>query len=256
MMGILDGRICLMTGASSGVGYGAALRFAEEGANIVACARRLNRLEKLAEEAMSKGFSGKIVPVACDVNEESDLDDVVRKTIEEFGRIDILACIAQGGLDCQRILMETTVDDLYTSYRTGPVYTMLLMQKCFPYMKEQNYGRILTCASGAAVNAPVGTTAYGMAKSAIMNLTRYAAQEWGRHSITTNCFFPVIKNDHFGKEGEGPVTEEMVAAHIPVGYMGDAYKDGSQMLAFLASEGAHYINGQMIGICGGLQQIA
>lgn len=252
-MGILSGRAALVTGASSGVGYGVALRFAEEGANVIACARRMSKLEELAEDAQKRGFKGKIIPVTCDVSHEADLDKVVKRTIDEFGKVDILACIAQGGLDRQRPIMETTPDDIYTSVRTGPLYTMLLMQKCFPYMKEQHYGRIITCASGSAVSSTIGVTAYAMAKAMIMTLTRKAAHEWGQYGIVTNCIFPVIINEHFGKEGESPVTIEMVARQSPVRYMGDAYEDGSQMVAFLASEGAKYINGQMIGICGGLQ---
>ena len=251
-MGILEGRTAIIIGASSGVGYGTALRFAEEGADVIAGARRLERLEKLKAEAAERGFAGSIVPVRMDVANEEDLDTAVRTAVDLYGKIDILACIAQGGLNEQRVLMETTKEACMNSYLTGPVYSLLMIQKCFPYMKEQGYGRILLTASGAAFNAPVGTTAYGMAKAAVVDLTRYAAQELGRYGITVNCFTPVLLNDHFGVEGEGPVSAEMVAAHIPVGYMGDPYKDGSPLLAFLVSEQAHYINGQIISVCGGV----
>ena len=88
-MGILEGKIAVITGASSGVGYGCAVRFAEEGANVVACARRMERLEKLRDEAA--GMAGTIIPQRCDIGVEADLDTVVKNAVEMFGTIDILA---------------------------------------------------------------------------------------------------------------------------------------------------------------------
>lgn len=255
-MGILNGRAALLVGASSGLGYGCALRFAEDGADVIAAARRLERLEELAEEARERGFAGRIVPVQCDVDNEDDLDAVVSRTIEEFGRVDILACIAQGGLNTQNYLNDTTPQLALDSYRTGPIYTMTLMQKCFPHMKEQHYGRIITCASGSAVSATTGFTGYAMAKAAVMTLTRKAAQEWGRYGIVTNCVLPVTKNDHFGQDAQSTEALERIAQSSPVRYLGDPYEDASPIVSFIASEGARYLNGQMIGICGGLQVLA
>lgn len=253
-MGILEGRAALLVGASSGVGYGCALRFAEEGANVLACARRLDRLERLAAQAA--GFSGKIVPETCDVNKEEDLDKVVQRTIAEFGKVEILACIAQGGLDHPTDLINATPELALESWRTGPLYTMLLMQKCFPYMKEQHYGRIITCASGAAVSGVPGFSSYAMAKGGIMALTRVAAHEWGRFGITVNCFLPVIKGESFDTSPQGRAAAEQIVMMSPLGLFGDAYEDGSPAVAFLASEGAHYLTSQFIGVDGGLSQLA
>jgi 3-oxoacyl-[acyl-carrier protein] reductase len=253
-MGILEGRTALVIGASSGVGYGCALRFAEEGANVLACARRLEKLEKLAKEA--EGMAGKIVPMTCDIAKKEDLDKVVAKTIEEFGKVEILACIAQGGMEHPTNLLDAKPELALESYITGPHYTMLLMQKCFPYMKEQHYGRIITCASGSAVSGTPGFAGYAMAKGAIMSLTRFAAKEWGEFGITTNCFLPVIKADGFDTSPQGQAAAEQVKKISPVGYFGDAYKDCSPIVAFMASEGSHYMNGQFISICGGISIIA
>lgn len=253
-MGILEGRAALVVGASSGVGYGCALRFAEEGANVLACARRLDKLEQLAKAA--EGMDGKIIPVTCDISKEEDLDKVVTRTVEEFGKIEILACIAQGGLEHPAHLMDTTPERALESYTTGPLYTMLLMQKCFPYMKEQHYGRVITCASGSAVSGTPGFAGYAMAKGAIMSLTRFAAKEWGQYGITTNCFLPVIKADGFDSSPQSQAAAEQIAKISPVGYFGEAYEDCSPIVAFMASEGSHYMNGQMIGICGGIQILA
>lgn len=253
-MGKLDGRAAIIIGASSGVGYGAALRFAEEGANVVASARRTNRLEALRDDAAKRGFAGTITPVTCDVTNDADLDRVVSTCIDTYGRIDILACIAQGNLNDQRDFEQTDADNLRAFFEGGPVYTLQAIQKCLPQMKKQHYGRILTCASGAGQVYTPHTTAYGMAKAAIINMTRTCAQELGKYGITTNCFCPVIVNDYF-EQGTGAsqsLPVEVMNAISPLGYMGKAYEDGSQMLAFLCSEDAHYINGQVINIDGSI----
>ena len=236
------------------MGYGCALRFAEEGANVLACARRLDRLEKLAKEA--EGMDGKIVPMTCDVSKEEDLDKVVKKTVSEFGKVDILACIAQGGLENHTFLLDTTTELAIESYITGPVYTMLLIQKCLPYMKEQHYGRIITCASAAAVTGVPGYSSYAMAKGAIMALTRFASKELGPHGITINCFLPVIKTEAFDLTPQGREAAELITAVNPLGYFGDAYEDCSPIIAFMASEDSKYLNGQFIGIDGGITVLA
>lgn len=76
---------------------------------------------------------------------------------------------------------------------------MLMMQKCFPYMKEQGYGRIINCSTPSVIEGTPGQTAYVMSKGAIDALTRAASQEWGPYGITTNNFLPTIKTENFDK---------------------------------------------------------
>lgn len=252
-MGILEGRKAIVIGASSGVGYGVALRFAQEGADVVAGARRLEKLEALAQEAKDRGFPGRILPVSCDIEKEADLDYLVETCAKALGRIDILAPIAQGGLFDQRDIFHTDLENLLLFYRTGPGYTLQVIQKCLPYMQAQHYGRIITCASGAALTYVENSCAYGMAKAAIINLTRTCAHEFGKFGIVTNCFLPVCASEGFSDPDSpgGKKYLAMMAEAIPVKYFGDAYQDVSPLVAFLASEQAGYINGQVISACGG-----
>lgn len=252
-MGILEGRSAIIVGASSGVGYGTALKYAEEGAVVIASARRLSKLEELRDDVKRRGFSGEIVPVQCDIANEEDLDKVVAACIDKCQKIDILACIAQGGLNDQRAFEQTDKENALEFFIGGPVYTMQMIQKCLPYMKEKHYGRILTCASGAGERYTPNTTAYGMAKAAIINLTRTCAVELGKYGIVTNCFNPVATNDYFEKqEGGAAIPVDLMNVMSPVGRLGGAYKDCSPILVFLASEEAGYINGQIIDVCGGI----
>lgn len=255
-MSILKGRVAIVIGASSGVGYGCGLDFAREGAIVVAAARRIEKLEGLAEEVRKRNYEGEIYPISCDVSNEEDLDKLVQYTVDKFGRIEILACIAQGGLNHQTYLLDATEEEALNFYRTGPIYTMKMIQKCYPYMKNQHYGRIITCASGSAVSSTTGFDLYAMCKASIMTLTRKAVQEFGRDGIVTNCILPVLKNDIFGNNPQSAEALARIESGSPVGYLGDPFTDGAPMISFLASEGARYINGQMIGICGGIQVLA
>ena len=252
-MGILEGRKAIIIGASSGVGYGIALRFAEEGADVIAGARRVQNLEKLAADAKSRGFKGEITPVYCDTEDEATLDNIVKTCADKYGRIDILVPVAQGGLYDQHGLEETDLENALLFFRTGPGYSLQMVKKCLPYFKEQHYGRILLCASGAGVQYTQYTCSYGMAKAAIINLTRTCAHELGQYGVVTNCFLPVCKTESFADPDSpgGKKYLAMMEQAIPTHHFGTAYEDISPMVTFLASEQAGYVNGQVVSICGG-----
>jgi len=251
-MANLTGKSAIVLGASSGLGYGIALRFVQDGANVIAGARRMEHLEKLKTDAAQRGFSGRVIPVACDVLNEDDLDKVVKLCADELGKIEILACIAQAGLDSQHPTMETNKENALVHFSGGPLYTLLMVQKCMPYFEKQHYGRIITCASGAGVSPTVGFTAYSMAKAGIVALTRLFAKEFGKFGVTANCVLPVTTSDAFQNSEQGKAALEMAKKAIPVGYMGDPYTDASPVVSFLASEEAGYINSQFINIDGGV----
>ncbi|WP_224112446.1 SDR family NAD(P)-dependent oxidoreductase [Mycobacterium avium] len=253
-MGILNGRVAIVTGASSGVGRGCAVRFAEEGASLVLAARRIDKLNELAGEIESKG--GTAVPVACDVANEDDIDNVVGTAAREFGKIEILASIAQGAMDDHAYLMDVTPEQALKAYVTGPLQSLLFMQKCFPYMKEQGYGRIINTASSSALKGTPGFASYQLAKGAVMALTRTASQEWAQFGIVTNTILPVIRTEAFDMSEQGKAAAKRIEEQIPVGRFGSPYEDCSPVVAFLASEGAGYLNGQAIAIDGGNLLIA
>lgn len=250
-MGILEGKVAILTGASSGVGYGCALRFAEEGAKVIACARRLENLEKLRAEAIAHEYSGEIIPQKCDIMVDEDLDAAVSKAVKLFGTVHILANIAQYGLGVSEPLESASLKVIMDYFLGGPIASMKLMQKCFPYMKAQHYGRIINCSTEAAARGMSGFSGYGMAKSAIESLTRNAAVEWGQYGITANTFVPFIMTEGYTLSKRGLMIASKVALQNPTRKFGKPYEDCSPMIAFLASEGAGYINGELINISGG-----
>lgn len=252
-MGLLQDRVAIVTGASSGIGRASAIRFAEEGARVVVCARRAESLDELVGEIDSKG--GRALAVPCDVADASNITDVVAAAVDTFAQVDILANIAQGGMDVLADLIGTTAEDALYAYTTGPLQSMLFMKACFPHMREQGYGRIINTASPAAVTGFPGMTAYVMAKGAVMALTRNASQEWGQFGIVTNTFLPWVRTENFDRTDLAKSLASMEASS-PLRRMGTAYEDCTPVLAFLASEGAGYINGQVVGVDGGRRLIA
>jgi 3-oxoacyl-[acyl-carrier protein] reductase len=253
-MGILDHRVAIVTGSSSGVGRGSALRLAAEGAAVVVCARRLDRLRDLVSEVEAKG--GTALAVACDVADDDDIKKVVATTIERFGKVDILANIAQGEMTDPADLLGATPKRALDAFITGPLQSMRFMQECFPYMKACRYGRIINTGSHTALGGFPGYTAYEMAKGALMALTRNASQEWAQYGIVTNTILPVIQSHPEDASPEARAKLDLKLLGHPMGRIGTPYDDAGPVVAFLASEGAGYLNGQVIAIDGGRALIA
>ena len=250
-MGVLSGKTAVITGSSSGIGYGCALRFAEEGADILACARHMDDLEKLYDEARARNCEGRIVIVGCDVSVEAMLDNVVETAINEFGHIDILVNAAQGGLGKSAALIDTSYELSMQYYMGGPIAALRLMQKCFPYMKRQGWGRIINFTSDAARQGMKNMAAYGMCKASMEALTRTAAVEWGEYGITSNCIAPLILTANTLLSARGRAWAEKVAELNPTRRFGTAYDDCAPILVFLASDASHYLNGETINVTGG-----
>lgn len=247
-MGILEGKVAIVTGASSGIGKASARLLAKEGAAVVIGARRKENLDALVKEIEAAG--GKATAVKCDVFNDEDLDALVKCAIDTYGTVDILANIAQGNMEqlCPLELLDE--ENALKYYRSGPLQSLKLMQKCFPIMKEKNYGRIINTCSHTALMGLPGYSGYGMAKEAIRGLTRFAAMEWGRYGIVTNAFLPVCRTEIADREPGVAATFEAIAQQSPLGWVGEP-DDVAKVVLFLASEDSKYINGQFIGADGG-----
>lgn len=246
-MGKLDNKVAIVTGSSSGVGYGIAKVLAREGAKVCICARRLEKLEILAKEIES--FGGQALAIACDVNDKAQIKNVVTQCVKTFGSIDILVNLAQGAM-LPRKVEEIDKDYALLAYATGPLASLFFMQECFSYLKKSRHGRIINVASAAGYDGSVNYGAYGMAKEAIRAITRTAANEWGQYGITSNVFLPIIATDNFRQtEPESLAYLESIS---PLKRIGTAEQDCGSIIAFIASEEAGYLNGQSFMLDGGI----
>src|SRR5690349_499146 len=132
-MGTLEGRVAIVTGASSGIGRACALRFAEEGAAVVGFDRLGDRLREVIAEIETKGGVGEAV--VGDVARDDDIDGAVATAAGRFGKIDILCNFAHGRLGEPGPLIDLTRERTFEHFSTGPYQSLRFMQRCFPYMK-------------------------------------------------------------------------------------------------------------------------
>ena len=241
----LTGRVAIVTGASSGLGYEYSKALAENGAKVAAFARRKEKLEKLAEEIEAAG--GSCIPVQCDVSEEAQVISSVQKVIDTWGKIDILVNNAGMIAYCPTVDLpleqwQKVVDVSMTGY-------FLMARECAKNMIQNQYGRIINTGSmfgHIATRHPI--LVYNATKGAVLNFTRSLAQEWAPYNITVNAIGP----------GEFPsemmqFTEEALKElkeRCPIGRPGKIEELCGQLLLF-ASESSAYTTGQTIYIDGG-----
>ena len=246
-MGKLEQRVAIVTGASSGVGRGVAKVLAKNGARVCVCARRLDKLEELAEEIRSE--AGMALAVPCDVSDPAQIQHVVHECVKTFGGIDILANLAQGAMQ-YRALENVDPEYANLAFQTGPLASLQFMQACFPYLKASGHGRIINTASAAGYDGSAGFGAYGMAKEAIRAITRTAANEWGKYGITSNVFLPIITTETFQKTQ--PEALKALEGKSPLQRIGTTEEDCGPVIAFIASDEGRYLNGQSFMLDGGL----
>ena len=242
----LTGRVAIVTGASSGLGYEYCKALAENGAKVAGFARRIEKLEKLKDEIEATG--GEFLPVACDVSDEEQVVAGVQKVIDTFGKVDILVNNAGMMAYCPTVDLplerwQQVVDVSLTGY-------FLMARECAKNMIENNYGRIINTASMyghiASLHHPI--LAYNATKGAVPNFTRSLAQEWAQYNITVNAIGPGEFPSEMMQFDDAALAE--LKERCPIGRPGRIEELCGQLLLF-ASDASAYTTGQTIYIDGG-----
>ena len=200
-MGFLTGKTAIITGAGyatlsdgrcGSIGYGIATAYAKEGANLVITGRNVAKLEK-AKEELEAAYGIKVLALQADISagadNEATANMVVEKTIEAFGRIDVLINNAQASASGVTIQNHTTEQFDLAMY-SGLYATFYYMKACYPHLKETQ-GAIINFASGAGLFGNYGQCSYAAAKEGIRGLSRVAATEWAKDGINTNVVCPL-----------------------------------------------------------------
>lgn len=246
----LTGRVAVITGASSGLGRAFCKAMAENGAKVAGFARRKERLDELKAEIEAAG--GEFLPVVCDVTVEQQIIDGVQKTIDHFGKIDILVNVAGYIKVCPTV--DLPLDEWQKVVDTSITAYFLMAREVAKNMIKNHYGRIINIASmyGCIASHHNPILAYNTTKGAVPNMTRGMAQEWAEYGITVNAvgpgMFPTEMMD---------VTDEVkqfLAFRAPIGRAGDIDEILGQVLLF-ASEANSYTTGQTIYVDGGLTSV-
>jgi len=246
-MGVLGGKVALVTGAGQGVGRGIALALAAEGCSVALAGRTEGKLRAVRAEAEARG--ARALAIGCDVGVADQIDACVARVAEEFGRLDVLVNNAQ--VVPFGTLLEVREEDLDAGWRTGPLATLRFMRRCHPYLKGG--GSIVNLGTGAALRPdPVGYGAYAAVKEAIRALTRAAAVEWGADGIRVNAIIPLALSP--GMEGwirERPGEAAAFLATIPLGRVGDVERDIGRAVVMLTGPDAAYVTGTTLMLDGG-----
>jgi len=245
----LKGRVAVISGASSGLGRQMAKAYANQGADLVILARRLERLEELKNELSNTGV--RILPIKCDVTSTEDINKAVELTEKEFGKADILVNCAGSSKDKGVLDMQ---DDEWDFTISTDLTSVFKMTRAFAnLMKKNNYGRIINIASmyGLVGNTEIPTIAYHSSKGGVVNFTRAAAAELAPHNITVNAICPgyfyteltteVLDSDYFKKFADN---------HVPMKRYGHEGELNAGAI-FLASDEASYVTGVILPIDGG-----
>jgi len=240
----LSGKVAIVTGSARGIGREIALRLAEAGANIVIS--DIADAEPVAEEIKKMGRQS--LAVTVDVSSASDVAGLVEKAIEKFGRIDIL--VNNAGIARDQLLMRMSDEDWEAVLNVNLKSVFLCTRAVLRHMVKQRWGRIISISSIVGIVGNPGQANYASAKAGIIGFTKTIAREVGSRGITANAIAPGFivsrMTEQLSEEQKGEMLKR-----IPLGSLGTP-RDVAEAVAFLASEEARYITGQVLGVDGGL----
>ncbi len=245
----LENNVTIITGAGKGIGYGLAEAFAEAGSDIVITGRTESRLLE-AKERLEAQYGIKVLPIVADGADEDAIRNVVKRTIDEFGKINTLinnAQVSKSGTP----LIEHSKEDFDLAIYSGLYAAFFYMRECYPYLKETK-GSVLNFASGAGLFGKLGQASYAAAKEGIRGMSRVAAAEWGPDGIRVNVVCPLAMTESLQEWKQNyPELFEKTIQGIPLGRFADPKDDIGRTCVFLASEDAHYVTGETITLQGG-----
>ena len=247
----VEGKVAIVTGSSQGIGNGLARGFAEAGALVVLASRNVSLLEGTVREIEAKGSKALAVPT--DVTDGAQVSQMVERTLESFGRIDVLInCAGGSGQNRDRLLLnlEEEVWDAVMNLSLKSAY--LCCRAAGRVMVEQKSGSIINFSSGAAMAALPGMTHYCSAKIAINQFTKVLAAEWGRYNVRVNAISPGLIDTPSERQFMPPEQFERYARVIPLGRVGQP-EDILGTALFLASGASAYVSGVIIPVSGGPQ---
>ncbi len=250
-----EGKVALVTGGRTGTGRATALAFAEAGADVATCDLVVDdgQLASVTEEI--KKLGRRALAVQTDATKKAQVDELVKKVVDEFGTIDILVNSVGGIFSDPGAFLQITEDtwNKYMGLNLNSVF--FCSQAVSKLMIERKTGNIINFASQVAYRSRLGVSAYAIAKQGVVMLTRWAAKELAPYNVRVNCIAPsVIKTGFmdpvFHLDWNDPEIEKQATANVPLGRAADPDEIASVVL-FLASDAASYMTGETVLVDGG-----
>ena len=246
-----EGKVAVITGSGRGIGAACATRLADEGAAVVVSDMDPKTTEETSARIASGG--GKAKGIACDVTDRESVEKLIAGAVEAFGRLDVLVCCA--GIIRDNLIYKMSDEDWDAVIDTHLKGTFLAARAAQKVMVEQKYGRMVFMSSTSALGNR-GQTNYSTAKAGLQGMARTLAIELGRYNITVNAIAPgfietaMTKQtaDRMGMDFEQ--FKQGAASQIPVQRIGQP-EDIAAAMAYLASEEAGFVSGQVLYVRGG-----
>ena len=243
---MLHDKVAVVTGASRGIGKAIALLLAARGAKIVASGRNAELLGELVQEIRRQG--GEAVAVDGDISHSRDADRLVDEAMAAFGRVDIL--VNNAGVTRDGLLMRMKDEDWDLVLDTNLKGAFFCCRAVAKVMSKQRSGRIINISSVVGEMGNPGQANYCASKAGLLGLTKSVARELARRNVTVNAITPgFIVTDMTADLTEK--AKEGLTSQVPLGKMGSV-EDVAYAVAFLVSDQAGYITGQVLGINGGM----
>jgi 3-oxoacyl-[acyl-carrier protein] reductase len=244
----LAGRIAIVTGGSQGIGRAICLGFARQGATVIACARKAEKLQALADEAAEQCLPGKIQPYPLDVTDKAAIDKMIEDVVAQHSKIDVL--VNNAGITKDGLLMnmeDEQFEDVLTTNLRSAFWTTRAVSK---YMVRARYGRIVNMTSVSGVMGNAGQSNYAASKAGLIGFTKSVAKELAKRNITCNAVAPgFIQTEMTDVLPEK--VKEIVKPLIPMNRFG-APEDIAAAVTFLVGPGSAYITGTVMMVDGGL----
>ena len=238
------GRVAIITGAWRGLGRSAAMRLLELGASVAVNVRDGARASELAAVLGPRALA-----LPADINHPGTPSEIVRKTLDAYGRLDIL--VNNAALASPTRFEQLDAEEWRLALETNMTAPFLLMKAALPTMKAQGYGRIINISSSAGRTvSTLGGAHYTASKAGLLGLTRAAAKELGRFGVTVNAICPGMIDTELTHEHATDEQLAAIAAGFPVARLGTR-EEVADLICFVASEAAGYITGASWDINGG-----
>lgn len=244
---MLKGKSAIITGGVRGIGKAVAEEFCRQGADVLLCYRSNEEAAKNTAEELRQ-YGTKVELIKGDVSDSAHADEAVKYAKDAFGRVDIL--VNNAGITNDKLMMRMSADDFDTVIRANLNGSFYFLKAASAVMIKQKGGRIINLSSIVGVRGNAGQVNYSASKAGIIGMTLSAAKELGKRGITVNAVAPgFIETDmtHVLTEDQ----KKAMTGAISLGRVGSA-SDVANAVAFLASDQAAYITGQILGVDGGM----
>jgi len=243
----VEDKVVIVTGSGRGIGRGMALHLGRGGARIVVAEWKAHLLDDTCAELDALGVAN--LGVVCDIQQRDQIEAMVARTVDHFGRVDAIINNAQTFRPLASVA-EVSEDDVDVFYTSGVKGTLWAMQAVYPHMKRQGWGRIVNFASSMGITGGTGFAAYNASKEAIRALTRTAAREWAMDGIVVNAIAPAAAT-HKGDSAKQSEGYRIFIENCPMQRQGDPEHDIAPIAWFLCTDACRYLTGHTFMADGG-----